>query len=363
MIIVSNLNAKRGTFLLKDINFKVQSGSTLVIMGPNGCGKTTLLECIAGFQKIDSGSIVIDGIDVTHLPPEKRRVGYVPTDYMLFPNTTVQKNIWFAFKRSKGLSLNDLQRIIRLLQIEDLMDKKVEHLSSGQKQRVAIARALATRPHVLLLDEPCSALDPLMREVLKREFSNILKEIFHEFNISTIYTTHDLLEATTIGDKIALMNNGRIEQIGSPKEIFENPQSKFVAEFLGYNVFNGRVIYNNNTSILIDIGGAVLNAQYRENIPEDVKDVVVIIRPQDITLLLTNDVFKPEWRERHCNILNGIVRRVYMEKSIVKVEVEVNNITLRAETNLEYLEKLSIKPRCEVFIHISPSKIKILPRR
>ena len=362
MIAVSNLRVQRGSFSLADVSFEVQRGSILTIMDPNGCGKTTLLECVAGLQKVDSGKITIDGVDVTTLPPEKRGVGYVPADYALFPNMTVQRNIWIAFKKSNGMGMDDLHRIIRLLQIDDLMVRNVESLSSGQKQRTAIARAIAAKPNVLLLDEPCSALDPPTREIFRRGISSMLKEVFHEFNIPVLYATHDLLEATAIGDKIAVMNNGRIEQVGFINEIFENPRSKFTAEFLGYNVFNGKVVSTSVVGISVDVGGAVLNAEGCAGSPENVKDVFVVIKPQDVVLSKTKEVFKPEWKGCQCNVLNGMVKRIYMEGSVAKADIDIGDVSLKAEISPDYLEELGVKPGSTVFVQIRFSKVKVLPK-
>lgn len=363
MIAVSNLHAQRGSFSLANVSLEVQDGSILTIMGPNGCGKTTLLECIAGLQKVDSGKITIDGVDVTTLPPEKRRVGYVPADYALFPHMNVQRNIWIAFKKSNGMGFDGLQRIIRLLQIDELMDRSVESLSSGQKQRTAIARALAANPNILLLDEPCSALDPPTREIFRRGISSLLKEVFHEFDIPVLYATHDLLEASAIGDKIAIMNNGSIEQIGSINEVFENPHSKFCAEFLGYNVFKGKVVYTNVAGISIDVGGTVLNAAGAGALPENIKDVLVIIKPQDVVLSPTKEVFKPKWKNCQCNILNGMVKRIYMEGSVAKVDIDGGGINLKAEISPDYLDEFHVKLGGTVFVQIRASKVKVLPEQ
>ncbi len=361
-MVVSNLYAKRGTFFLKNVSIEAKDGSTLMIMGPNGCGKTTLLECVAGLQEIDSGSIVIDGVDVTNLPPEKRRIGYVPEDYALFPNMTVQKNILMAFKKSRGMGLDDLRRIIRLLQIDDLMYRRVESLSSGQKQRVAIARALAIRPSVLLLDEPCSALDPPTREAFRRGMGDILKEVFREFDIPVLYATHDLLEATAIGDEIALMSNGRIEQVGPVSEVFENPRSRFVAEFLGFNVLDGKVLSASAMGASIDVGGVVLRAEGLGAFPEDVKDVVVVIKPQDVILSPTREPFELKWRSCQCNVLSGVVKHIHIEGSMVKADVEVGDVSLKSYVSSEYLEGFEIKPGCKVFVHIRASKVIVLPK-
>lgn len=364
MLTVSNLFAHRGSFSLIDISFDVADGCTLTLIGPNGCGKTTLLECIAGLQKICSGKIVIDGVDVTSLPPEKRQVGYVPADYALFPSITVRQNIWLAFKkaRARDAQLSDLQKIVHALQIEDLMDRKVENLSSGQKQRVAIARALAAKPKVLLLDEPCSALDPPTRETFKRSINNMFKEIFREFDIPVVYTTHDLLEASVVSDKIAVMNNGRIEQIGHINEVLENPGSKFIAEFLGYNVLDGYVMSVSEAHAVVDVGGVLLLAEAPISMLERFKDVVVIVKPHDIILSATKEVSKPKWRGCQCNVLEGVLESLYLEGSIVKAEVAIGDVNLKVEVSPDHLDEVHVKPGDRVFVQIKASMIKVLSR-
>ncbi|MBS7641211.1 MAG: ABC transporter ATP-binding protein [Candidatus Bathyarchaeia archaeon] len=359
MISVLGLCAQRGSFSLTDISFDVQDGKFLVIMGPNGCGKTTLLECIAGLHKISSGRIMVDGVDVTDLPAEKRRIGYVPADCALFPRMTVRQNILLAFRKSRGMRLEDLRKILHTLQIEDLMDRSVEQLSSGQKQRVAITRALAANPSALLMDEPCSALDPPTKETFKGWINGVLKEVFHEFDIPVIYTTHDILEASAVGDKIAIMNNGRVEQIGSVNEVFEEPRSKFIAEFLGYNVLNGRILSTNGKHISIKVGDVALTAEGYNNALGFSEEVVVIIRPCDIFLSPIRDV-RSKWKGCHCNVLEGTLESLRIEGSIVKADVTVGNFSLRAEVSQDFLEDLRIGSR--VFIHIKASRVKVLPK-
>lgn len=365
MLMVSNLRAHRGAFNLVDISFDVADGSILTLMGPNGCGKTTLLECIAGIQRVCSGMIVMDEVDVTHLPPEKRYVGYVPTDYALFPNMTVRQNIWLAFKkaRARGADLSDFQKIIHMLQIEDLMERSVEHLSSGQKQRVAIARALAAKPRVLLLDEPCSALDPPTREAFRRKINSMLKEVFREFDIPVLYTTHDLLEASAIGDKIAVMNDGRIEQIGHVDEVFESPNSSFIAEFLGYNVLSGQVVSASEVHVSVDVGGMLLVAERGGGELQKFEDVAVVIKPQDVNLSPTKEVFKPKWRGCQCNVLEGIIEGLYIEGSTVKVKVAIGGVELKAEVSPDYLNDVHLKLGDKVFAQIKVSRVKVIPRQ
>lgn len=359
MITVSSLYACRGSFSLVNINFEVPKGSILTFVGPNGCGKTTLLECIAGLQKIKAGKISINGVDVTNLPPEKRRTGYVPADYALFPNMTVRQNINFGIKKAKGMEPVELHKIIRLLHIENLMDRNVESLSSGEKQRAALARALAAKPDVLLLDEPCSALDPPTKEMFKTQIKNMLMEALCEVNVPVVYTTHDLVEAGVISDKVAVMSNGRIEQIGLKNEIFENPNSRFVSEFLGYNVFDGRVISAEGGNASVEIGNVILEAEGCENPLKG--EATVVIRPQDIILSPSGEI-KQRWKHCRCNILNGTVEKMYTAGSSVEVEIRIGDVNLKADVSQEWLDELNIKVGSKIYAQIKASRVKLLPK-
>ncbi|MEM2631263.1 MAG: ABC transporter ATP-binding protein [Candidatus Bathyarchaeia archaeon] len=360
MIKVLNLHACRGSFSLVGINFEVPKGSFLTFVGPNGCGKTTLLECLAGLQKVKAGRIIIDGVDVTNLPPEKRRIGYVPADYALFPNMTVRQNINFGARKAKDIEPSELLKIAQLLRVENIMDRNVESLSSGEKQRVALARALAAKPKVLLLDEPCSSLDPPTKEMLKTQVKSILIKALCEVNVSVIYTTHDLVEASVISDKIAVMNNGRIEQVGLKDEIFENPKSRFVSEFLGYNVFNGRIVSAEHGKAFVKVGNAVLEAEECEILPRD--DVTVVIRPQDVTLSPNKEIAKHKWKHCRCNVLNGTVEKMYQAGSSVRVEVNIGEAYLKADVSQDWLEEFNIKVGSKIYAQIKASRVKILPK-
>ncbi|MEM0250157.1 MAG: ABC transporter ATP-binding protein [Desulfurococcaceae archaeon] len=360
MIVVRNLRTCLGSFCLDNVSFDVADGTVLIVVGPNGSGKTTLLECISGIRRVESGKIVIDDIDVTYLPPERRRVGYVPSDYGLFPGMTVEKNILLAFRKSKGMTLEQLQRIIHLLQIGELMGKNVESLSSGQKQRVAIARALASNPRVLLLDEPTSALDPATKEYFKRSFRAVIKDVFNDFNVPVIYTTHDLPEARSVGDKLAVINDGVIEQVGSVNEVFENPRTRFIAEFLGYNVLEGHVIAVRDNHLFINVKNVTLVAQCAGNGWNAPKDVIVVIKPQDITLFSAKEQLSSHRRDEY-TVLRGVVRNAHIEGSTAKVEVVVNGFSLKAETGLDHWERLRAKPGDGIYVQIDAFKVKVLP--
>lgn len=227
-----------GNLVLDRMSLKIEEGELITLLGPSGCGKSTLLRGIAGLVAMDEGKIVISGRDVTQLPPMSRNVGMVFQSYALFPNMNVFHNIAFGLKM-EGLRMGQIQPLVHeMLELMDLQDKKdlfPHQCSGGQQQRVALARALVKKPNILLLDEPLSALDAKIRRSLRSEIRRIQRQL----NMTTIFVTHDQEEALTISDRIYIMNHGRIEQEGTPEEIYTAPATEYVARFIGnYNVIS-----------------------------------------------------------------------------------------------------------------------------
>jgi putative spermidine/putrescine transport system ATP-binding protein len=222
-----------GTRALDPITLEVEQGETVVLLGPSGCGKTTTLRIIAGLEQPDlGGRVLFAGEDVTATPIERRNVGMVFQSYALFPNMSVAENIGYGLKIRRVGGAERRARIAELVAltgIEGLEHRRIDQLSGGQRQRVALARAVAIRPRVLLLDEPLTALDAALRERLRGELNRLLRTL----GITAVYVTHDQAEAMTLGDRIVVMNKGSIAQIGTPKEIYFKPASRFVAEFIG----------------------------------------------------------------------------------------------------------------------------------
>jgi putative spermidine/putrescine transport system ATP-binding protein len=223
----------RGTRVLEPLELQIGAGETLVLLGPSGCGKTTTLRLIAGLETPDAGGHVRFGDDdVTSLPIERRAVGMVFQNYALFPNLTVRGNIGYGLKIRRVPAQETRRRVDELLammRLADHADKPVDQLSGGQRQRVALARAIAPQPRVLLLDEPLTALDARLRDALRSEMNTLLREL----GITTVYVTHDQAEAMELGDRIVVMSNGRIEQIGAPRDIYYRPANRAVAQFIG----------------------------------------------------------------------------------------------------------------------------------
>jgi ABC-type Fe3+/spermidine/putrescine transport system ATPase subunit len=236
----------------------VNSGEIVALLGPSGCGKTTTLRLIAGFEALDAGTIAIGGADIAKLPPYRRDIGLVFQDYALFPHLTVAGNIDYGMKqRATPKAEQDRRRgeLLRLTRLEGLGERRPMALSGGQQQRVALARALAIAPKLLLLDEPLSNLDAKLREALRIE----LREILRAVGTTTLVVTHDQIEAIGLADRIALMNKGRIVQVGTAREIYEQPATRFVAEFIGQTIwFSGRVKHGAHGAEFLTDDGLVL---------------------------------------------------------------------------------------------------------
>ena len=259
------INKKFGSnHVLKDIDLDVEKGQLVTLLGPSGCGKSTLLRCLAGLEQVTDGRIYLDGEDITDVIPRRRGIGMVFQQYSLFPNMSVRQNVAYGLKLKKLPRQEIDEKVERMLDIVGLSDKINQYpaqLSGGQQQRVALARAMVTAPKVLLLDEPLSAIDALLRKNLQIE----IRRIQQQLGITTIFVTHDQDEAMVMSDMIHLFHDGRIEQSGSPEEIYTHPATKFAATFIGnYNL----------------PGAAEFNAAFQTDIPgED-----VAIRPEIVTL-------------------------------------------------------------------------------
>lgn len=248
MLEIKNLKKSYdGVTILHDINLNIEDGEIVSILGPSGCGKTTLLNLILGFTDADEGEIIFQGQNVLDIPMEARGFNIVFQDYALFPNLNVYKNITYGLKNKPDISTKqEVEDMIDLLGLREHLDKKIEQLSGGQKQRVALARTMVMKPKILLLDEPISALDGVIKESIKDK----IKQIAREFKLTSIIVTHDPEEALTLSDKMLIVNNGTISQFGAPDEIIQTPDNEFVKEF----ILNQLVIKKNNIFTLFRQG-------------------------------------------------------------------------------------------------------------
>ncbi|NOJ22415.1 ABC transporter ATP-binding protein [Vibrio coralliilyticus] len=274
---------------LKGIDISIDSGEFLILVGPSGCGKSTLMNTIAGLEAISSGEIVIDGRDVSVVEPKDRDIAMVFQSYALYPNMTVCGNIAFGLKIRKmpDAEINaEVKRVAEMLQIDHLLDRKPSQLSGGQRQRVAMGRALARRPKLYLFDEPLSNLDAKLRVEMRHQ----IKRLHQQLNTTIVYVTHDQIEAMTLADRIAVMKDGELQQLGTPQEIYNTPNNMFVAGFMGspsMNFIKTMVDLDDEQQPVIKVKGGN-DQEHHIRLPnsmreQDGKEVVIGLRPEHIT--------------------------------------------------------------------------------
>ena len=307
--------------VLRGINLDVYENEFLTLLGPSGCGKTTTLRIIAGFEEPSSGQVLFNGIEISKVPPYKREVNTVFQKYALFPHMNVFENIAFGLnikKMDKNVIRQKVERMLKLVGLEGFGSRDVTLLSGGQQQRVAIARALVNEPKVLLLDEPLGALDAKMRKDMQRE----LKKIQQEVGITFIYVTHDQEEALSMSDTVVVMNDGEIQQIGSPTDIYNEPENRFVASFIGEsNIIEGTRIKD----YLVEFDG--FRFECVDKGFEDNEAIEVVLRPEDL------DIVAPDQAR-----ITGVVRSVTFKGVHYEILVETELRTYMIHTT-DYAEE------------------------
>ena len=270
------------TVVVEDFNLTVKKGEFVTFLGPSGCGKTTTLRMIAGFEFPTEGEILLNGEDISHIPPNLRPINTVFQRYALFPHLNVYENVAFGLnlkKLPKSVIREKVRRVLEVVDLEGFEKRKISTLSGGQQQRIAIARAIVNEPDILLLDEPLGALDLKMRQEMQLE----LKSMHEQLGITFIYVTHDQEEALTMSDKVVVMSDGMIQQIGTPEEIYNEPKNAFVADFIGEsNIFEGRM----TASMTVEF----CQTQFPcvDNVPKDTR-VDVVVRPEDVLITRPED--------------------------------------------------------------------------
>lgn len=301
--------------VLRNLSLEIFPDELFIILGSSGSGKTTLLLGILGLQKFDSGRIVIDGIDVTNLSPGARNIGYVPQNYALFPNYTVFENIAFGLRlrnAPKNIIQTKVRQIINDFNLQGLEYHFPFQLSGGQMQRVALARAIIIEPSLLLLDEPVSALDIETRQKIKTE----LKELQKKLHITMVYITHDQQETLELADRLGILNTGKIEQCGSPDEVFYKPKTLFVARFLNTeNILSGKIIHKFGNTVTIQINGIILKTYTSLELSEG-DQVTVCIRPGAIHL-------STHHMQPGKNVFTGTIESIYPIGRDLEIKVSV----------------------------------------
>lgn len=277
------------TVALDNISLEIKNGEFLTLLGPSGCGKTTILRLVSGFETPDSGELLLNGECINDVPSEERQVNTVFQNYALFPHMNVKKNVGFGLEIRKTPAEECARRVreaLRIVHLENFADRKPSQLSGGQQQRVAIARAIVNNPLVLLLDEPFSALDFKLRKAMQIE----IKHLQRQLGITFVFVTHDQAEAFAMSDRVVVMNDGRIEQIGTPQEIYEEPANLYVARFVGdINILPGEII-SRTSNVLYDarIAGLPFPVQTKRQFNDGDK-VNVLLRPEDVRLHRVSD--------------------------------------------------------------------------
>ena len=304
--------------ILNDVSFSVQPGEFLTLLGPSGCGKTTLLRMISGFEHPSSGEIYMHGQCVNHLPPQQRDVHTVFQSYALFPHLSVFENVAFALRCQRIHHSEIEQRVqesLRLVQLDDFGKRNIQQLSGGQQQRVAIARAIINRPQVLLLDEPLSSLDHRLRQAMQYE----LKQLQKTLNMTFIFVTHDQEEALSMSDRIVVFNHGEIEQIGTPRAIYETPNNLHVATFIGEaNIFDIQVASLDGGDLLTNIESVPMRCKNTGDYTL-LERMHLIVRPEDIRVWSETEVSDT------AGMLPGKVVGIIYKGSTVDVHVELSS--------------------------------------
>lgn len=309
--------------VLENINFSIKQGELVALLGPSGCGKTTLLRIIAGLETASSGQIYFADREVTKLSAKQRDIGFVFQNYALFRHMNVAENVAFGLKmKPRSVRLNKtaiderVNQLLELVQLDHFAKRYPDQLSGGQRQRVALARALASKPNVLLLDEPFSALDAKVRKDLRRW----LRDFHHELNVTSIFVTHDQEEALEVADRIILMNQGHIEQIGTPAEVYKQPKTAFVAHFLGdVNLLYGYI--ENNTLIIGDF-----HKDMREQGTWPDQSTIAYVRPHEISIA----------KIARKNYIQGEVVRIHTAGPTVFLEIAVAGQPKHIDVSISY---------------------------
>ena len=328
-----------GTLAVSDFNLHVNRGEFVTFLGPSGCGKTTTLRMIAGFEIPTAGKILLDGKDITNLPPYLRPVNTVFQRYALFPHLNVYDNIAFGLKLKKTLTKAEINKkvskALQMVDLEDFEKRKVTTLSGGQQQRIAIARAIVNEPEILLLDEPLGALDLKMRKDMQLE----LKDMQRKLGITFIYVTHDQEEALTMSDRIVVMKDGEVQQIGTPQDIYNEPTNAFVADFIGEsNIYNGTIVGNRKVRFINKVFDCVDDFEINAKVD-------VVVRPEDV------EIVRPE---------EGIVSGQIVSSIFKGVHYEMIMMVGKSEVMIQSTKEVKVGDT--IGIRVSPDNIHIMKR-
>lgn len=347
---IEHVSKTLGTFSLRDVSLEVGDGEYFVLLGPTGAGKTVLLDLIMGFHSPDKGRIILDNLDITNVPIDKRGIAYVPQNCPLFPHMSVFENVEFGLKMRRMVSAERKKaadQIIRIVGLESISKRMPSTLSGGERQKVVLARVLVTEPKIVLLDEPLTAIDA----ETSRSFLDELKRINHEFEVGFLHVTHDQMEAFSLADKIAIMREGKIVQVGNPSEILSNPVDESVARFLGYeNVFRVSLINCRRGICEVSANGVLikLNGKLESGA------ATVAIRPEDVMVTTEAPSVSNEW-----NFFAGTVWKYTNPGPVIEVTIDIG-LFLKAFIDKRSFLELNLSEGKRVHVGFKADSVKIV---
>ena len=347
MLRLDRVSRQWGEFAHRTVSFEVAEGEFFVLLGPSGAGKSLLLELIAGFARPDHGRIFVKGRDVTDIAPERRNIGLVYQDLMLFPHMNVRQNIAYG-PRARGLDSAIIEKrvaaLAEMLHIGEYLDRPATSLSAGQRQRAALARALATEPDVLLLDEPFSSLDPPLKMSLWKE----LTALHRRTGVTILHVTHDRSEAIALGDRVGVMRGGRIEQVGDAAGVFDRPESSFVAEFTGgTNIYAGAASANGE---LVEFSSGALRLVSTSEVSGPCR---ALVRPENI--IIARQATSTSARNR----LRGVVEKVERSGGLYEVTVRAEGKPVTAVVTPRSVEELEIAPGTALYLYFKAGAVHL----
>ncbi|TCP31320.1 iron(III) transport system ATP-binding protein [Scopulibacillus darangshiensis] len=345
------------TTAVNDLNLTIHEGEFFTFLGPSGCGKTTTLRMIAGFYYPTIGTVRFNDKDMTTVPPEKRNTGMVFQNYALFPHMTVFENVAFGLKVRRLPRADIRKRVISVLskvRLGHYSDRQVSQLSGGQQQRVALARALVVEPEILLLDEPLSNLDARLRDDMRSEILRLQRE----FGITTIYVTHDQVEALSMSDRIAVFNFGVCQQVATPEEIYNKPANDFVAQFIGEtNVMPASLIYKDEHHAVFKLEPAGQKIKVKKtncHISQDKGHLALSIRPEGVNIL-----------KQHCegdNIFKGKVVFIQFTGALFHTHIKIDKHLIIRATQLNTEANISFNTGDDVWVHLPQENVRVVPK-